>query len=149
MGTSKDYVDVLLVEDNPGDVRLTEEAFSECRHTIKLHVARDGVEAMAFLRREGAYKDAPCPDMIFLDLNLPRMTGREVLTEIKKSPRLRAIPVAILTTSKAEEDVLKSYQLQANCYLTKPVDLDQFMEMVKSIGDFWFSVVRLKTAAKT
>ncbi|MBD3316534.1 MAG: response regulator [Chitinivibrionales bacterium] len=145
MSEDKDYVDVLLVEDNPGDVRLTEEAFSECKHAIRLHVASDGVQATAFLRREGTFQNAPRPDMILLDLNLPRKSGREVLAEIKEDPEFRTIPVAILTTSKAEEDVLKSYELQANCYLTKPLDLDRFIEMIRNIGDFWFSTARLKS----
>jgi CheY-like chemotaxis protein len=132
-----------LVEDNPGDVRLTQEALREGKVRNHLHVAADGVEAMAFLRREGQHAQAPQPDLILLDLNLPKKGGREVLAEIKEDPDLRRIPVVILTVSKAEEDVLKSYNLHANCYITKPVNLDQFLEVVKSIEDFWLTVVLL------
>ena len=134
---------VLLVEDNPGDVRLTIEAMREGRVLNSMNVAVDGEEAMAFLRKQPPYEDAPRPDLILLDLNLPRKDGREVLAEIKADDSLRRIPVVILTTSRAEEDVLRSYNLHANCYITKPVDLDQFINVVKSINDFWFSVVRL------
>jgi chemotaxis family two-component system response regulator Rcp1 len=136
-------IELLLVEDNPGDVRLTQEALREGKVRNHLHVAVDGVEALAFLRREGQYANAPQPDLILLDLNLPKKSGREVLAEIKADPALRRIPVVILTVSKAEEDVLKSYNLHANCYITKPVDLDQFLEVVKSIEDFWLTVVVL------
>jgi two-component system, chemotaxis family, response regulator Rcp1 len=136
-------VDVLLVEDSPGDVRLTQEAFRNANPSIALHVACDGVEAMAFLRREGAHHDAPRPDLILLDLNLPRMDGREVLAHIKEDDSLKTIPTVILTTSDAEVDIVKSYQLQANCYLTKPVQLDAFENLVKSINDFWLSRVTL------
>jgi len=136
-------IEILLVEDNPGDVRLTQEALREGKVRNHLHVAADGVEAMAFLRREGQHAHAAQPDLILLDLNLPKKSGREVLAEIKEDPELRRIPVVILTVSKAEEDVLKSYNLHANCYITKPVNLDQFLEVVKSIEDFWLTVVML------
>jgi chemotaxis family two-component system response regulator Rcp1 len=136
-------IELLLVEDNPGDVRLTQEALREGKVRNHLHVAADGVEALAYLRREGQYAQAPQPDLILLDLNLPKKSGPEVLAEIKADPVLKRIPVVILTVSKAEEDVLKSYNLHANCYITKPVDLDQFLEVVKSIEDFWLTVVVL------
>ncbi len=136
-------VEILLVEDNPGDVRLTLEAFKEGKILNRLSVVGDGVEAMAFLRREGNYSNVPRPDLILLDLNMPRKDGREVLAEIKKDPELRRIPVIILTTSQAEQDILKSYDLHANCYITKPVDLDQFNTVVKNIQDFWLTVVKL------
>ena len=128
---------VLLVEDSPGDVRLTQEAFRYAGDPVNLHVASDGVEAMSFLRREGILRDAPRPDFILLDLNLPKMDGRQVLSEIKNDPALKSIPTIILTTSDAEADIVKSYQLQANCYLSKPVQLDEFENLVKSINDFW------------
>jgi two-component system, chemotaxis family, response regulator Rcp1 len=134
-----------MVEDSPGDVRLTQEALREAKVRNNFHVARDGVEALSFLRREGEFADVPRPDLILLDLNMPRMDGREVLQEIKSDQDLRVIPVVILTTSKAEEDIIRSYQLNANCYITKPVDLDQFMKVVRSIEDFWLTVVRLPT----
>ncbi|MDY6959217.1 MAG: response regulator [Halobacteriota archaeon] len=136
-------IDVLLVEDNPGDIRLTEEAFKEGVMHINLHVVTDGVEATKFLKREGEYTDAPSPDLILLDLNMPRKNGREVLEEIKADENLRRIPVVILTTSKAEEDIIRSYDLHANCFITKPVDMDQFIEVIKFIEGFWFSVVKL------
>jgi len=136
-------IEILLVEDSPGDVRLTREALREGKVSNQVHVADDGVEAMAFLRREGPYADAPRPDLVLLDLNMPRMDGREVLAEMKADDALRSIPVVILTTSAAEEDVVKSYDLHANCYVTKPVDLDQFMRVVQSIEDFWLTLVRL------
>ena len=136
-------VRILMVEDNPGDVRLTEEAFKENKVRNCLSVVPDGVEAMAFLRREGAYDDALRPDIVLLDLNLPRKDGRKVLEEVKSDPDLKSIPVVILTTSKAEEDIVRTYDLHANCYITKPVDLDQFIRVVKSIEDFWLTVVRL------
>jgi chemotaxis family two-component system response regulator Rcp1 len=138
-------IEVLLVEDSPGDVRLTREAFREANEAIHLHVASDGVEAMAFLMRQDAYADAPRPDFILLDLNLPRMDGREVLSAIKGDDALKTIPTIILTTSDAEADVLRSYQLQANCYLTKPVHLDEFEAVVKSINDFWLTRAKLPT----
>jgi len=134
---------VLLVEDSPGDVRLTQEAFREAGDSIQLHVTADGVEAMAFLRCEGCYVDAPRPDIILLDLNLPKMGGREVLAHIKEDGDLKSIPTVILTTSNAEEDVLRSYQLQANCYLQKPVELDGFADCIRSIQNFWMTKVRL------
>jgi two-component system, chemotaxis family, response regulator Rcp1 len=138
-------IEVLLVEDSPGDVRLTQEAFREANRSIHLHVASDGVEAMAFLKREGANANAPRPDLILLDLNLPRMDGREVLAEIKSDPNLKTIPTIILTTSESEADITKSYQLQANCYLSKPVQLNAFENLVKSINDFWLTTARLPT----
>ena len=134
---------VLLVEDSPGDVRLTQEAFRDADPSIHLHVASDGVEAMAFLRHEGAHVDAPRPDLILLDLNLPKMDGREALVHIKKDADLKAIPIVILTTSDSEADIVTSYQLHANCYLTKPVQLDAFETLVKSINDFWLTTVKL------
>lgn len=136
-------VEILLVEDNPGDVRLTREALKEGRLLNHMNVVNDGMEAMDFLRREGKYVDAVAPDLILLDLNLPKKDGREVLAEIKADPKLRRIPVVILTTSSAEEDILKTYDLHANCYVTKPVDLGQFIRVVQSIEDFWFTVVKL------
>src|SRR5687768_13841037 len=136
-------IDILLVEDNPGDERLTREALKEGKVYSNLHWARDGVEAMAFLRREGNYAAAPRPEIILLDLNLPRKDGREVLQEIKADDSLRRIPVVVLTTSKAEEDVLRSYNLHANCFVTKPVDLEKFIVVVKSIDSFWLTVVTL------
>jgi chemotaxis family two-component system response regulator Rcp1 len=136
-------IEVLLVEDSPGDVRLTQEAFQAANRSVHLHVASDGVEAMAFLRHEGTHVHAPRPDLILLDLNLPKMDGREVLAHIKKDDGLKTIPVVVLTTSDAEVDIAKSYQLQANCYLTKPVQLDAFEALVKSINDFWLTKVKL------
>jgi two-component system, chemotaxis family, response regulator Rcp1 len=136
-------VEILLVEDNPGDVELTRAALRRGKVRNTLHVAEDGEEAMAFLRREGAWRDAPRPDVILLDLNLPRMDGREVLEAVKQDPELRAIPVVVLTTSSGEEDIIRSYNLHANCYITKPVDLDRFIDVVRSIEDFWLSVVKL------
>jgi len=136
-------IEILLVEDNPGDVRLTIEALKEAKVRNHLSVAKDGVEALAFLRREGSYADAVRPDLILLDLNLPRKDGREVLSEIKADASLRAIPVVILTTSQAEQDIVRSYELHANCYITKPVDLDQFITVVRSIEDFWLTIVTL------
>jgi chemotaxis family two-component system response regulator Rcp1 len=136
-------IEVLLVEDSPGDVRLTQEAFRTANRSIHLHVACDGVVAMAFLRREGAYAHVPRPDLILLDLNLPKMDGREVLALVKEDTSLKTIPIVILTTSEAEVDILKSYQLHANCYLTKPVQLEAFESLVNSINDFWLSKVKL------
>jgi len=134
---------VLLVEDGPGDVRLTREAFREANKAIELHVATDGVDAMAFLRQEGIHTNAPRPDFILLDLNLPKMDGREVLAHIKEDAKLKEIPTVILTTSEAEADIVKSYQLQANSYLSKPVQLDAFETLVKSINDFWLVKAKL------
>ena len=136
-------IQVLLVEDSPGDIRLTQEALKDSKIHINLHVVRDGEQAMSFLMREGEYADAPRPDLILLDLNLPKKDGREVLAEIKESPTLKSIPVVILTTSASEADILRSYSLHANCYITKPVSLDGFLTVVKSIEDFWMSVVKL------
>jgi CheY-like chemotaxis protein len=134
---------VLLVEDSPGDLRLTREAFRDVNPFIQLHVADDGVEAMAFLRRQGAYLEAPRPDLILLDLNLPKMDGREVLGLIKEDDLLKTIPTVILTSSEAESDVVKSYQLQANCFLSKPIHFEEFHSLVKSINDFWLTKVKL------
>ena len=136
-------IEILLVEDNPGDVRLTREALKDGKIINKLHVAEDGVEALAFLRREGKYHNAVRPELILLDLNLPKKDGREVLAEIKADKELKRIPVVILTSSAAEQDIVRSYNLHANCYVTKPVDLDQFINVVKSIEHFWLSVVKL------
>ena len=136
-------IEVLLVEDSPGDVRLTREAFRDAHTSINLHVVSDGVEAMAFLKHEGSHVDAPRPDIILLDLNLPRMDGREVLVHIKEDDSLKMIPTVILTTSDVEADIVKSYQLHANCYLSKPVQLDAFESLVKSINDFWLTKVKL------
>ena len=136
-------IELLLVEDSEPDVRLTMEALREAKVKNRLWVVEDGVEAMAFLRQEDGHADAPRPDLILLDLNLPRKDGREVLREIKGDESLKRIPVVILTTSKSEEDVLRAYDLHANCYITKPVDFTRFMEVVKSIEDFWLTVVKL------
>ncbi|HPV83569.1 MAG TPA: response regulator [Nitrospira sp.] len=136
-------IEILLVEDNPGDVRLTIEALKEAKVINHLTVVKDGVEALAFLRRQGSYDTAPRPHLILLDLNLPRKDGREVLADIKTDDNLKRIPVVVLTTSQDEQDVLKSYNLHANCYITKPVDLDQFVRVVRSIEDFWLGIVVL------
>jgi CheY-like chemotaxis protein len=136
-------IEILLVEDNPGDVRLTREALLDGKIRNKMAVASDGVEALKILRKEGERANAVSPDLILLDLNLPRKSGREVLAEIKSDPLLKRIPVVVLTTSQAEEDVLKAYNLNANCYIAKPVDLDQFLAVVKSLESFWFTVVAL------
>jgi chemotaxis family two-component system response regulator Rcp1 len=136
-------IEVLLVEDSPGDVRLTREALREANTSVHLHVATDGVDAMAFLRREGSHARSPRPDLILLDLNLPRMDGREVLARVKGDDDLKTIPTIILTTSEAEADIVKSYQLRANCYLSKPVQLDAFESLVKSINDFWLTKAKL------
>lgn len=136
-------VEFLLVEDNPGDVRLTREALLECDVSNNLSVVQDGMEAVAYLRREGQYANAPRPDVVLLDLNLPKKDGREVLAVIKADPELKRIPVAVLTSSEAEKDILESYDLHANCYIAKPVDLDQFIEVIQSIKHFWVHVVKL------
>lgn len=136
-------IEILLVEDSPGDVRLTREALKEGKVLNNLHVVKDGVEAIAFLRREGQYAHAVRPDLILLDLNLPKKSGTEVLAEIKEDPDLKRIPVVILTVSQAEEDILKTYNLHANCYIKKPVELNQFMEVVQAIEDFWLAIVKL------
>ncbi len=135
--------EILLIEDNPGDVRLTQETLKEGNAHVHLSTARDGEEALAFLHRQGSFARAPRPDLILLDLNLPRKGGREVLAEIKADDRLRHIPVVVLTSSQAEQDILASYDLHANCYITKPVDLEQFIRVVRSIEDFWLTVVKL------
>lgn len=136
-------VDILLVEDNPGDVRLTKEALKDAKVLNEIYVAKDGVEAMAFLRKQGQFAEAPIPDMILLDLNLPKKDGREVLAEIKKDPKLKHIPVIVLTTSKADEDIIKTYNLHANAYITKPVDLNRFVEIIHALEEFWFTIVKL------
>jgi two-component system, chemotaxis family, response regulator Rcp1 len=143
MGSGGTVLEVLLVEDSPGDVRLTQEALRDANRTIHLHVASDGAEAMAFLRQEGAHAHAPRPTLILLDLNLPKIDGREVLALIKADDRLKTIPTIILTTSVAESDIQASYQLQANCYLSKPVQLEAFESLVKSINDFWLTKAKL------
>lgn len=140
-------VEILLVEDNPADVRLTQEVLKDAKMRNNLYVAKDGVEALACLRGEGKYAEFPRPDLVLLDLNLPRKDGREVLSEIKTDPNLKAIPVVVLTISKSEEDILKSYNLHANCYITKPVNLEQFVKVVKSIENFWLTIVQLPPAA--
>lgn len=140
---------ILLVEDNPADIRLTKEALIDAKVHHELFVCEDGVEAMNFLHRQGSYADKPRPDLILLDLNLPKKDGREVLQEIKNDRELKSIPVVVLTTSRAEEDVLRSYNLHANCYVTKPVNLDQFAHIVKSIEDFWLTIVRLPTDTRS
>jgi CheY-like chemotaxis protein len=142
LGTCKP-VEILLVEDSPGDVRLTKEALKDSKVANHITVAEDGVEAMALLRREGEYAEAVRPDLILLDLNLPRKDGRQVLAELKADEDMRSIPVIILTTSQAEEDIIRTYDLHANCYITKPVDLDQFLNVVRTIEDFWLSIVKL------
>ena len=136
-------VEILLVEDNIGDARLAKEALKESKIKNDLQIVGDGIDAMDFLHRKGKFTNAPRPDLILLDLNLPKKDGREVLAEIKNDPDLKRIPVVILTISKAEEDILKTYNLHANCYITKPLDLDQFMKVVKSIEDFWLTIVKL------
>ena len=143
MTDGRSPVEILLVEDKPGDERLTREALKEGKVYHKLHWAKDGVEAMDFLYRRGKWRDAPRPDIILLDLNLPKKDGREVLQDIKSDETLKRIPVVVLTTSKAEEDVLRTYNLHANCYVTKPVDLEKFIVVVKSIDVFWLTVVTL------
>jgi len=136
-------VEILLVEDNPGDVRLTIEALKESKILNNLNVVNDGVEAMAYLNKEGKFKDRLYPDLIILDLNMPRKDGREVLEEIKENINFKRIPIVILTISEAEEDILKTYQLHANCFITKPVDINQFIKVVKFVSNFWFSIVKL------
>ncbi len=138
-------INILLVEDNPADVRLTVEALKECKMLNKLSVVTDGEEALEFIRQKGKYTDEPCPDLILLDLNLPKKDGREVLAELKQDPHLKKIPVVVLTTSKAERDILSAYLNHANCYITKPVDLEQFVDVVKSIENFWLTIVKLPT----
>jgi len=140
--------DILLVEDNPGDVQLTKEALENCKMVNKLYVAEDGEEALDFLYKRGEYVNMPKPDLVILDLNLPKKDGREVLQIIKQDDTLKTIPVVVLTTSKAEEDVIKTYKLHANCYVTKPLDLDRFIEVVKSIENFWMGIVVLPDGKK-
>ena len=136
-------LEILLVEDNPGDIRLTREVMKDWKVMNQLNEVMDGVDAMAYLRNEGKFKDATRPDLVLLDLNLPRKNGREVLEEMKEDPDLKRIPVVVLTTSKSEQDILKSYNLHANCYITKPVDFEQFSSVVRAVEDFWFTVVKL------
>jgi CheY-like chemotaxis protein len=143
MSNGHKVIDVLLVEDDPGDVLMTREAFEDYKVHNQLHVVNDGEQAMAFLRQEGEYADLPRPDLVLLDLNLPRMDGRQVLDAIKSDPDLSSIPVVVLTTSEAEDDVLRSYSLHANAYVTKPVDFERFIDVVRQIDDFFVSVVRL------
>jgi two-component system, chemotaxis family, response regulator Rcp1 len=145
-GQAHRLIEILLVEDNPGDVRLTIEALNDAKLGNNLSIVRDGVEAMAFLCQEGPYASAPSPDLILLDLNLPRMDGREVLAQVKEHPDLQRIPVVVLTTSDAQPDVQRAYELHANCYITKPVDLEQFIKVVRSIEDFWLTIVRLPSS---
>lgn len=142
MGEGK-AIEILLIEDNAGDARLAMEALREAKVHNNLSWVTDGVDALAFLRREGKHAKAPRPDLVLLDLNLPRKDGREVLAAVKADEKLRRIPVVVLTTSQAEEDILKAYHLNANCYITKPVDLDQFMKVIKTIKEFWLTIVRL------
>jgi two-component system, chemotaxis family, response regulator Rcp1 len=141
--THAEPIEILLVEDSPSDVDLTREALEDTKVHNNLSIVGDGVEALAFLRREGRYADAPHPDLILLDLNLPKKDGREVLAEIKSDPELRRIPVVVLTTSEAEQDIVESYNLHANCYVKKPVDLDAFIQVVRSIDNFWLAIVKL------
>jgi chemotaxis family two-component system response regulator Rcp1 len=143
MSNQMQPVDILLVEDNPGDIRLTQEAMKESKLAIKLNVVMDGVEAMAYLRREGKYRLKSHPDLIILDLNLPKKDGREVLAEVKMDENLRLIPVVILTTSHNEEDIVKAYGLHANCYVTKPLDFEKFLTIVNKIEEFWLTIVKL------
>ena len=138
-----DPIEILLVEDNPGDVRLTREALKEAKVRNNLNVADDGAKAIDFLYRRGAYSAAPRPDLILLDLNLPKKDGREVLAEIKADASLRTIPVVVLTTSQADEDVIKAYDLHVNCYISKPIDLSQFLKVIKAVEDFWLTIVKL------
>ena len=145
--STDEMIDILLVEDNEGDARLAKEAMRDSKIRNTLHHVTDGEEAMAFLRKEGKYSKLPRPDLILLDLNLPKKDGRQVLAEIKGDESLRRIPVVILTVSSAEEDVLKAYNLHANCYITKPLDLDQFMKVVRSVEDFWLTIVKLPNGA--
>lgn len=143
MNTNPKLIDILVVEDNPGDARLITEVLKSNEIHNSLNIVKDGVEAMDFLNQNGKFAAMPRPDLIFLDLNLPKKDGREVLTEIKSDDRLKQIPVVVMTMSQAEEDIVKSYSLHANCYITKPIDLDQFVKVVESIENFWFSLVKL------
>ena len=146
--SSFEPISILLVEDNPGDVRLTQEVFKEAKMGNRLLVVYDGEEALSFLKKTGKYANAPRPDLVLLDLNLPKRNGLEVLAEIKADENLRRIPVVMLTMSKNEQDILKSYDLHANCFITKPVDLDQFLSVVRAIEDFWLTVVKLPKSAE-
>ncbi len=141
-------IDILLVEDNPGDIELTQEAFAESKICNRIFVVHDGVEAIDFLKRRGAFSDAVRPDVVLLDLNMPRMDGKEVLEVVKNDPDLKLIPIVILTSSEAEKDIVKSYRLHANCYINKPVDLERFLEVVRAVEDFWLSVVKLPNRAQ-
>ena len=143
MNPFRKSIEILLVEDNPGDIRLTQEALKEGKAKKNLQVVRDGAEAMAFLNQEGKHAGAPRPDVIILDLNLPKKSGREVLAELKQNPRLRSIPVVVLTSSRAEEDICGAYHLQANCYITKPGSLDEFFEAIRTIEHFWLTLAKL------
>ena len=143
METICEPIEILLVEDNPGDVRLTQEVLKDGKVRNNMHVVKDGVDAISFLQQTGEYADAPRPDIILLDLNLPKKDGREVLADIKADPDLKNIPIVVLTTSSAEQDIFRSYDLHANCYITKPVDLDQFIRVIRSIEDFWLTIVKL------
>ncbi len=136
-------IEILIVEDNPGDIRLTIEALKDSKLKNNLHIVENGEDAIAFLKKQGKFQNSPRPDLILLDLNLPKKNGRDVLAEIKNDPKLRRIPVVVLTTSSAEEDIIRSYDLHANCYITKPVDFEQFIKVVKKIEDFWFTIVKL------
>jgi CheY-like chemotaxis protein len=136
-------VEILLIEDNPGDVRLTIEALKDCKIVNNLNVVENGLIALEYLRHEGEYKDKQLPDLILLDLNIPKINGHEVLTEIKTDKKLKVIPVVILTSSSSDEDILKTYELHANCFITKPVNIEQFVKVVQSVGEFWFSIVKL------
>ena len=142
-------IEILLVEDNPGDVLLTKEAMKDAKVSNSLHVVGNGLEALEFLRREGRFQEAPTPDLVLLDLNLPRKNGREVLQEMKSEEGLRSIPVVVLTTSEAHRDIIESYNLQANCYIPKPVDFEQFRKVVASIEQFWFTLVKLPTKSES
>jgi len=141
--SAANLIDILIVEDNAGDVRLITEVLEKDKIYNTLHIVRDGVEAMEFLRKNGEYAKMPRPDLIILDLNLPRKDGREVLADLKNDDELKKIPVVVMTISQAQEDIIKSYNLHANCYITKPIDLDQFIKVIKSIEEFWFSIVKL------
>lgn len=141
--TIMDSIDILVVEDNPGDARLIKEVLNDNKFYSSLYIVNDGVEAMEFLHNQGKFSSVPKPDIIILDLNLPKRDGREVLAEIKSDNELKHIPIVIMTISQAEEDILKTYKLHANCYITKPIDLNEFIKVVKSIEDFWFSIVKL------
>ena len=143
MNTNFKLIDILVVEDNPGDARLIMEVLKSNKIHNSLHIVKDGVEAMDFLHKKGEFADVPRPDLIFLDLNLPKKDGREVLAELKSDNDLKSIPVVVMTMSQSEEDILRAYNLHANCFVTKPIDLDQFVKVVESIEDFWFSLVKL------